>query len=67
MAHWNHRVLTDDELYWIGEVYYDDDGNPEGYTYPVAPQGECLEDVSWELTQMQKALLKPVLKAWKND
>jgi hypothetical protein len=32
MSYWNYRILHDGELFWVGEVYYDDNGIAVGYT-----------------------------------
>lgn len=29
---WNYRIIQDGERWYIGEVYYDADGKPDGYT-----------------------------------
>ena len=70
MAGWNHRLMRHTHIdkgvstYWYGihEVYYDADGNPNGWTENVvAPFGETPEEISKEFELMQKALLLPVI------
>ena len=63
---WNRRVLaheTNDEVYFqIHEVYYDKDGNPDGYAVDgTTVGGESLESISWVLEEMTKCLNKPIL------
>jgi hypothetical protein len=31
MSTWNYRILNDGNNWWISEVYYDNEGKPEGY------------------------------------
>lgn len=68
MASWNHRVMrlpsgTDEEFLGIHEVYYDDEGKPNGYTkHAVSVSGtEGIEGLRWQLDHMIKALGKPIL------
>lgn len=63
---WNYRVIAkeykDDVEFYIHEVYYDADGNPNGYTKePVPVSGACVKDIKWTLKHMKKAMKKPVL------
>lgn len=65
---WNHRVLQheyENEVYYkIHEVYYDKEGNPNGYTANgVGVQADSLEGIKWTLDKMQECLSKPVLSA----
>lgn len=32
MSYWNNRVLYDGKDYWVGEVYYENNGTPFAYT-----------------------------------
>lgn len=64
---WNHRLLFHDhpEEPWLGmhEVFYDDDGNPDGCTAePVAVTGETVDEVKEVLEWMLAACQKPVLE-----
>lgn len=74
MSHWNHRVIKhtrtsvidkiEETETWfsIHEVYYDDAGQPNGYTQePVEPFGETLLELADDLDRFQVALSKPVL------
>ncbi len=65
---WNHRVMRHinpihkKEMLQIHEVYYDEDGKPNGYTEdPVSVHGDDLEELGWVLDQMKVALSKPIL------
>lgn len=65
---WNHRVIKkvekDDTQVWYGihEVYYDKDGNVDGYTMePRRLLGENIDELRWTLEKMIEALEKPVL------
>jgi len=68
--HWNHRVIRkpqDDEdapyTFEIHEVFYDDDGYPDGYTEnAVAPFGESISELKQDLEWFMRALDKPVLE-----
>jgi hypothetical protein len=67
---WNHRVLAHEhkgEIYFdIHEVYYDDNGTPNGYTEnPVSVGGESLKGIGWTLNRMKECLKKPIL--WAGD
>lgn len=65
--HWNYRVMFfdgEEPYYAIHEVYYNEDGTPEGYAQSSA-------DIVWEgqveagleeLRVMQVAFTKPVLR-----
>ncbi len=68
---WNYRVIEfvdPKEGQWraIHEVYYDDNGKPEGYTAIPAQllafhdSGES-RDLRWILDRMREALDRPVL------
>ena len=65
---WNHRVLEhkhrDNVYYKIHEVYYDEEGNPNGYTAnAVKMDSDSIEGLKWTLDMMQECLSKPVLSA----
>ena len=66
MSHWNHRVLVqkegDDLCFTIHEVYYDDDGRPDGYTERgIEVSAETIEALRQELKHMEECLQKPML------
>ena len=64
---WNHRVVrhrhpSGDESLEIHEVYYDDDGKPDGVTEEgVSVAGETVEELNKVLALMQQAISKPIL------
>ena len=64
---WNYRVLRKEDIcgdayYEIHEVYYDEVGEPNGYTMdPIAPVGDNIEDLRETLYKMLRDLDKPVL------
>ncbi len=63
MSTWNYRVIEEDGVFVIHEVYYDDAGQPEYFTAePVHPMGETLEELRGDLAYFQRALDLPVLK-----
>lgn len=71
MSHWNYRVFRhvdkcvgqDQEWFGIHECYYDDAGNPDGWTEnEVAPYGETVEELKKVLEMMADALKKPILE-----
>lgn len=64
---WNHRVMRSEyageSYHTIREVFYDEDGNIEGWTAePIAPQGETPEELRDELQRMLACLDRPVLE-----
>ena len=72
---WNHRVLATEvpypdgttEMYFeIHEVYYDEDGNPNGYTAnPITIGGDSLEGLNWTVDRIKESLTKTIL--WSGD
>ena len=67
---WNHRVLAfpeDDEVYFqIHSVYYNKEGEANGYGAPAANVGgDNIKDLSWTLDKMKECLEKPIL--WGNQ
>jgi hypothetical protein len=64
---WNYRVMRDrnpDGSAWfaIYEVYYDADGNPNGWTEnPSRPQGDTFKELTEDATRYQAAFGRPVL------
>ena len=63
---WNYRVikteLNYEEEYSIHEVYYDEDGNPDGVTEnSIAPTGGTLEELQADLDHYNEAMSLPVL------
>lgn len=65
---WNHRVMRhvegDEVFFQIHEVYYgiEEGSNQLSWTEnAIAPMGETIEDLRFELVRMLEALDKPVL------
>lgn len=59
---WNFRLVREDEIISLREVYYDDVGNPEMMTTgEVKIYAELGEDVIWYQQHMAKGIMKPVL------
>lgn len=61
---WNYRIMTLDKgaTWGIHEVYYDEDGKPNGYTEnPQEPYGETLDELKNDLLYMLRAFEKPIL------
>lgn len=68
MSHWNYRILAHeykDEVYLeIHEVYYDDNGNPNGYSERPSPVcSETIKGITWTLNRMSESRKKPILYA----
>lgn len=68
MSSWNYRVVrkrtaTGEIVFGIHEVYYDGSGNPAFCSDgSIEPGGESIRDLRANLTNMLKALNKPILK-----
>ena len=71
---WNHRLIAhieenenenEEEVYFqIHEVYYDNDGEPEGYTKNgVSVGSDSLEGINWVLDKMKECIDKPIFLA----
>ncbi len=70
MSHWNYRVIEFNDgaepWYAIHEVYYDDAGEPNGYSAkPAIVIGSNIDgdrdSLRWTLDRMHEALDQPVL------
>jgi hypothetical protein len=60
---WNYRVIENEEMFQIHEVYYNEAGEITAISEnPVAPAGESLEELAKDLEHYAEALKKPVLK-----
>ena len=71
---WDYRVMRHIEnitdfcpegvttWYGVHEVYYDEEGNIDGWTKDAIVTGDNLEDLKWKLDHMPEALDKPVLE-----
>ena len=63
---WNYRVMqhseeSDDEYFAIHEAYYNDVGEPDGYTeHPVTVLGASIEELRLILERMLECLAKPI-------
>lgn len=69
---WNYRLMKREYLnpinqekeviYGIHEVYYDEDGNPNGWSKePENISSETIEGIQWQIEKFQEALTKPLL------
>jgi hypothetical protein len=62
MSSWNYRLIQKKDIgVYIGEVFYDDDGVPIGYTDPVAIFEETEDDLRKTLIYINIAQLRPIL------
>ena len=64
---WNYRALkrtiNGETVYAIHEVYYDDEGKPNGWTAePSWPQGETAEELAADFDAYQMARRRPMLE-----
>ena len=62
---WNYRVVRHDcreDYYEVMEVYYDEEGNVNGYADTGCPYGENLAGIKKCLELMSEALDKPILQ-----
>lgn len=64
---WNYRLIekniSGETLFRIHEVYYDEDGIPNGVTKkPVYPQADSKEKFKDQMKLYNEALEKPILK-----
>lgn len=59
---WNFRLVREDDVVRLREVYYDDIGNPEMCTTSEVEIMESLdEDVLWYREKLIEGLQKPVV------
>lgn len=63
---WDYRVLVfeqanSDLSFAVCEVYYDESGNPTGYTDPIDISGDTIEELRTMLNYIRRDILKPVL------
>ena len=67
---WNYRVckyeVNDQTLYAVREVYYDDDGLPDGFCDASVDNWESVEDLRGTLEHMLRAFDAPVLSVMKD-
>lgn len=66
--HWNHRILTDGNKWWIGEVYYDDT-KPIGCTNGNGTLADWATEDELRTVALNAvlALTKPPLKVKNNQ
>jgi hypothetical protein len=67
---WDYRILAykqgEEILLQIHEVYYNEDGIPNGYTEsPVSVGSETIKGITWTLNKMLECRTKPIL--WAGD
>lgn len=67
MSGWNYRIFVETDAdgykwYSIHEVYYDELGQPDGWSEYVDVEGDSVEEVRRTLALMTEALDKPVLR-----
>lgn len=70
MSHWNYRAVMFPPLprgdlssyFRICEVFYDDDGKPNGWCEADGPGGETVEEINQDLVLMLDALHREVLE-----
>lgn len=60
---WNFRVMEKDGEFAIYEVFYNDEGQVQGYTEnPSFPRAESIEELKEDLERYAEAMSKPVLQ-----
>ena len=71
MGHWNYRILAkklplDLGVYFeVHEVYYDNNGVPNGYAEsPATIYSESLDGLDWVFDHIREAGMKPILCAY---
>lgn len=69
MSHWNYRVLQslDGEEFFIGEVYYADNGDLGWTDAHKALIWDNYDDLKGTAEMVQHAFEKPVLRIGKDD
>jgi hypothetical protein len=60
---WNYRVIENEGMFHIYEVYWNDKGEITAISEdPIAPAGETLEELREDLKYYQQAIKRPILK-----
>jgi hypothetical protein len=60
---WNYRVIQDEGMFHIHEVYYSEAGEITAISEnPIAPAGESLEELAKDLEHYAEAMNKPALR-----
>ena len=74
MSHWNYRIIkkeileSEEKAYQIHEVYFDEQGNTEGWTEsPISPFGATPEELREDIRYQLNAFRKPILKEKKEE
>ncbi len=66
MSHWSYRIMHRHDgpntWYELVEVYYDDNGQPNGFSQADAPHGNTPETIRRIMDDMHKALEQPVIQ-----
>ena len=61
MHHWNYRIICNNNQYYIGEVYYDENNKPFAITTdPVKLYEFSLNDLLEDFDNVKKAFELPV-------
>lgn len=61
MEYPNSLVFTTEQVLKIKEIYYDKDGNINGYGDAPVPYGESIDEIRESLCLMLQALDEPIL------
>ncbi len=67
---WNYRIIEHvyaESSFGLHEVYYDEQGKPNGYILDKTPWGDDIEGVKETLKLMQEAFKAPVLRLTEPD
>ena len=60
---WNYRVIENDKMFYIHEVYYNDNGDITAISEdPMRPHGETLEELENDMKYFLEALHRPMLR-----
>lgn len=60
---WNYRIIEHDRMFYIHEVYYNDNGDITAISEdPMHPHGETLEELKNDLEYFRQAFIRPILK-----
>lgn len=59
---WNYRVVKEEEVYTIREVFYHEDKRPHSWTVDACyPAGDDLDELIGDIQHMQEAFERPIL------
>lgn len=59
---WNYRIVKQDDIYELCEVYYNEIGKPIGYC-STKPVGDSKEELQSVLDMMSEGCAKPIFDA----